>query len=187
MFSVGSTARSARDTPTARESVVFVTRRGRAEVLVVRRCQALGGYWHAIAGAVEVGESFEQAALRELLEETGLVVGGGIGEIGRLPFIDSEYDLSPPCDGSGSPAGTSVRVRCFLLEVGDEFEPNMNWEHDAYRWCNPPEALGLLCWRNIRNSLAQLLGGRSRFVEKTWSSISAVESLSQSDAPRSSP
>jgi 8-oxo-dGTP pyrophosphatase MutT (NUDIX family) len=163
--------------PNARESAVFVTRRGRAEVLVARRCQALGGYWHVIAGAVEAGESFEQAALRELLEETGLVVASG--EIGGLPFIDSEYDLSQP--------GTPVQVRCFLLEVGDEFEPTMNWEHDAYRWCSPPEALGLLCWRNIRNSLVQLFGGRLRSVEKTWSSTSAVESRSRSGVSTSWP
>jgi lipoyl(octanoyl) transferase len=155
MSSVRSAAESAVDAPNTRESVVFVLRRDRSEVLVVRRCPELGGYWHAIAGGVEHGESFEQAALRELREETGLVVRDNA--IRRLPHIDSEYDLSEPCDDSHSDAEASVRVRSFLLEVDDEFEPIIDWEHDAYRWCNVAEAVGLLCWRNIRHSLVLLL------------------------------
>jgi 8-oxo-dGTP pyrophosphatase MutT (NUDIX family) len=134
-------------------------------VLVVRRCRALGGYWHVIAGGTEDGESFEQAALRELREETGLVLDGDIGEIGRLQSIDSEYNLSEPCGKSDAHPGERVRVRSFLLEVGDGFEPTLDWEHDTYRWCNPAEAISLLCWRNIRHSLVQLLGARARLVD----------------------
>ena len=47
-------------------------RRG-AEVLVVKRSPARGGYWHSIAGGVEPGETELEAALRELREETGYV------------------------------------------------------------------------------------------------------------------
>jgi dATP pyrophosphohydrolase len=164
MTSVGA-AKSGPRTADPRECAVFITRRNRSEVLVVRRCPALGGYWHVIAGGAEERESFEQAARRELREETGLVMDGDCGEIGRLQSIDSEYDLSQPCERSGSQPGERVRVRSFLLEVGDGFEPTLDWEHDAYRWCDPAEAISLLCWRNIRHSLVQLLGGRSPLVE----------------------
>ncbi|MDX6538253.1 MAG: hypothetical protein QOD37_2594, partial [Gaiellales bacterium] len=34
-----------------------------------------------------------------------------------------------------------MRVRSFLLEVDDEFEPIIDWEHDAYRWCDVAEAV----------------------------------------------
>jgi hypothetical protein len=90
---------------------------------------------------------------------------GDLAEIGKLRSIDSEYDLSQPCEHSGSHPGERVHVRCFLLEVGDGFEPTLDWEHDAYRWCDPAEAISLLCWRNIRHSLVQLLGARAHLVE----------------------
>ncbi|MDX6469835.1 MAG: hypothetical protein QOF75_1638, partial [Gaiellaceae bacterium] len=44
-----------------------------------------------------------------------------------------------------------------LLEVDDEFEPIIDWEHDADRWCDVAEAVRMLCWRNIRHSLGLLL------------------------------
>ena len=51
--------------------IVFV-RRG-DEVLAVHRSPDQGGYWHSVAGGVEEGESYADAAVRELEEETGLV------------------------------------------------------------------------------------------------------------------
>ena len=74
------------------EVAVFLARRGRTEILVVRRCAELGGYWHTIAGGIEAGESPDEAARRELHEESGL-------RIDRLgtPFV-SRYplDQEPP-------------------------------------------------------------------------------------------
>lgn len=35
---------------------------------------ALPDFWQGVSGALEAGESFEQSAIREVLEETGLVV-----------------------------------------------------------------------------------------------------------------
>ena len=45
-------------------------------VLLVRRAKApLAGKWSLPGGAVELGETLEQAILREVAEETGLTVG----------------------------------------------------------------------------------------------------------------
>jgi 8-oxo-dGTP pyrophosphatase MutT (NUDIX family) len=55
------------------EVAVFVTRKGGAEVLILRRSAEQGGYWHVVAGGVEPGETAAEAAERELREETGLV------------------------------------------------------------------------------------------------------------------
>src|SRR6266516_3387800 len=58
---------------TGSEVAVFVTRRNGAEVLIVHRSPVQGGYWHVVAGGAEAGEDPEDAARRELEEETSLV------------------------------------------------------------------------------------------------------------------
>src|SRR5690348_17916689 len=39
---------------------------------ILHRSPVQGGYWHVVAGGVEPGETAEEAARRELREETGL-------------------------------------------------------------------------------------------------------------------
>ena len=46
-------------------------------VLIKRRFEPLAGRWSLPGGTVEVGESLEAAAAREVAEETGLVVNVG--------------------------------------------------------------------------------------------------------------
>lgn len=67
------------DQPTVAAAVIV----DRGRLLLVRRRVAEGSLsWQLPAGAVEPGESGEQAAVRETLEETGLTVAPvkGLGE-----------------------------------------------------------------------------------------------------------
>ncbi len=52
--------------------VIIVNQQG--EVLLGKRCGQHAPYWSIPGGHMEAGESFEQAAQREILEETGLYI-----------------------------------------------------------------------------------------------------------------
>ncbi len=90
--------------------------------------------WSLPKGKLDAGESFEEAALREVREETGLEC-----ELGR------ELDPVSYVDQKGRPK----IVRYWLMEVtAGEFEANE--EVDEMRWLPPAQAAGLLTYPHDR-------------------------------------
>jgi 8-oxo-dGTP pyrophosphatase MutT (NUDIX family) len=94
--------------------------------------------WSLPKGKLDPGESFEQAALREVEEETGLRC-----RLGReLPSV--EYEVS----------GRPKLVRYWLMDVESDpgFAPNS--EVDELRWVSPADAAALLTYERDRRVLA---------------------------------
>ena len=117
-----------------REVLIHV-RRG-DEFLVAHRAPGGGGYWHTIAGGVEAGEEWETAARRELLEETGFVAGE-LHAIGEFSYTPEAWEDA---------RGPRVDVHAFLVDVAAAWEPELDDEHDDYRWCSRQAAIELLFW-----------------------------------------
>lgn len=141
---------------TGAEVAVFVTRKNASEVLIVHRSPEQGGYWHVVAGGVEPVESAPQAAARELREETGLVAAVTAG----VEVTEYVYSLTEePADRRNQydPSVAQVRVTCFHVTAPDTWEPELDWEHDDYRWCDPDEAFRTLRWPATAQALQQLL------------------------------
>jgi 8-oxo-dGTP pyrophosphatase MutT (NUDIX family) len=115
--------------------VLIHVRRG-DEFLVAHRSPESGGYWHTIAGAVEPGEAFNVAALRELHEETGLAAAE-LQPLGEFAYIRESWEEEP---------GLRVHVEAFLVDVDPDWEPVLNEEHVEYRWLEREEAAELLFW-----------------------------------------
>jgi 8-oxo-dGTP pyrophosphatase MutT (NUDIX family) len=136
------------------EVAIFIARRHRSEVLAVQRCAELGGYWHTIAGGIEPGESPEEAARRELAEETGLRVETvGAAFVNRHP-LDQE---PPESRARFAPGITEVPVHAYLVDVPDDWEPELDWEHDEYRWCRAESAADAYRWPETGEALRALL------------------------------
>ena len=72
--------------------------------------------WGTWGGAIDSGESPEDAVLRELAEEAGVAA---LKEI--IPLYVFEHV-------------SGFRYHNFLVMVAAEFEPNINWETQAFDW-----------------------------------------------------
>ena len=115
--------------------VLIHVRRGN-EFLVAHRSPESGAYWHTIAGTVEPDEASLDAALRELREETGLEADR-LEPLGEFAYVREEWEEH---------AGVRVHVQAFLIDVEPGWEPELNEEHDDYRWLSREDAAQLLYW-----------------------------------------
>jgi 8-oxo-dGTP pyrophosphatase MutT (NUDIX family) len=76
---------------------------------MLRRCPSRGGFWQGVSGAPLVGETDTEAAVREVLEETGFDVAKRIFPLGvsyayalRSDLADrweQVYGATPPKSG----------------------------------------------------------------------------------------
>jgi dATP pyrophosphohydrolase len=138
------------------EVAIFVTRRQRTQVLIVHRSPIQGSYWHVVAGGVERGETAEHAAARELKEETGL----DAPVVAPKEIVEYVYSLTEePADRRAAydPSVAEVTVTCFIADAPDDWEPELDWEHDGHRWCSPEEAATTLRWPETARALADSL------------------------------
>ncbi|MFG0305616.1 MAG: NUDIX domain-containing protein [Phycisphaerales bacterium JB040] len=130
------------------------TTRG-VELLQLRRVDddpdephSLHGTWQPVMGHLEGDERVEDAASRELLEETGLDVRSDACV--RLFALEQVHPYYLP---SRNAIMLSPRLAC---EVVPGWEPTLNDEHDASRWVPIDEADAHFMWPGQRACLAEL-------------------------------
>ena len=113
---------------------------GGTEVVLVHRPRY--DDWSLPKGKLAKGESFEDAALREVVEETGMTCELG-EELEPARYTDRK--------------GRDKLVRFWLMRpTGGDFEPND--EVDEVRWLAPGEAAGALTYDRDRDVLQGAFG-----------------------------
>ena len=115
--------------------IVFHIDGGEPRYLLVTARQN-ADHWVLPKGHVEEGESVEQAAVREVEEETG-VTAEVTAPVGILAFDTLEE---------------SVRTQFFLMRFRDR---GVAREGREQRWCSYDEALAVLTFEDTRDLLAR--------------------------------
>ncbi|QJT71056.1 nucleoside triphosphatase [Vibrio phage vB_VcorM_GR11A] len=91
-------------------------------VLIGKRSKHVNnsGNWNFFGGGVDKGEKFIEGAMRELREELGVNVRGPIVKL-------MEFESN------------NRQNRYYLLDVREEFVPNLNSEHSKHKWVKPQD------------------------------------------------
>lgn len=107
--------------------------------------------WQGIAGGGHVGESPEEAARREALEEAGIAVPV------RIIKLDSMVTLPVVhvCGFRWGPNTLVIPEYAFGAELDYRYL-RLSAEHTEYRWVTCREASELLTWDSNKNALWEL-------------------------------
>jgi len=124
------------------EVFIFARVDGAPRYLMLRRSPSayMPGVWQGVTGRLEDGENAEDAALREIKEETGI----NPIELWRVNYVSVFY------------ASRSHRVQCvptFAARCEQTVEPKLSAEHDAWEWVDYTEASNCLMWSTSRRAL----------------------------------
>jgi bis(5'-nucleosidyl)-tetraphosphatase len=102
------------------------------------------GHWDFPKGGVERGETEEEAARREIMEETGLIVNSFIPNFRKK--IEYHYRRAD---------GLSHKQVIFFLARANTDRVKISYEHSNYEWLTFEQAMRRLSFENARNILRE--------------------------------
>ena len=117
------------------------------QVLIMERADK-AGFWQSVTGSIEAGETPRQAAIREVLEETGL-------DATQYDLQDwqasNTYEIYPHWRYRYAPGITTNVEHLFALELPTEIAITLAPdEHVQYEWVDWREAAKrVFSWTNV--------------------------------------
>jgi len=107
---------------------------GNLEFLLLLRSKKkiYANQWRMVGGKVEQGESYWEAALREVKEELGLIPDS----FWVIPSVNSFYEAK---------SDQIHQIPAFAAEISNQ-EITLDTEHTEYRWVKVDEIEELIAW-----------------------------------------
>ena len=143
--------------PRSIQVVIFTGEAQDRRYLLLRRVASHGGFWQSVTGSLEGNETHRQAAVREVLEETG--VNFDQEELIELGVVNT-FEIAPQWREKYAPGVTRNEEVCFALKVRSTEVSLDPVEHDAFEWTGYDSAVEMLYWDSNKRALAavRLLG-----------------------------
>ena len=137
--------------PRSIQVVIFADGPRERHYLLLRRVASHGGFWQSVTGSLEADETHKQAAVREVLEETG--IGSREEELIDLGVINT-FEIAPQWREKYAPGVTHNEEVCFALRVR-ECEVRVDpVEHDAFAWETYERTMQMIYWDSNKRALA---------------------------------
>lgn len=131
------------------ESVLVVVYTAGGEFLLMERRRP-PGFWQSVTGSLEWGETADEAARRELFEETGITQGF----LRNLQWTQT-YEVLPEFGKKFAPGVTTNLEHAFALKLQERVPVTLS-EHVQYRWLPAEDALALASSRTDRAVIQHL-------------------------------
>jgi dATP pyrophosphohydrolase len=118
------------------ESVLIVIYTAGGEFLVMERCRP-AGFWQSVTGSLEWGEMADDAARREVIEETGITQG----TLRNLQWTQT-YEILASFGRKYAPGITRNLEHAFALKLLQRVPVTLSpTEHVQFKWLSAGEAI----------------------------------------------
>ena len=133
------------------ESVLIVIHTAAGEFLLLERRRP-PGFWQSVTGSLEWGETADDAARREVIEETGITQGF----LRNLQWTQV-YEILPSFGKKYAPGVTTNLEHAFALKLMERVPVTLSvTEHVQYRWASAAEAVDTASSSTNRAVIQQL-------------------------------
>ncbi len=119
---------------------VMYSKDNKLEYLIIKRCEADGGFWQGVTGTLEEGESLKDCLIREIKEELGITDIINISELKQTLQWAKK-------------SGFMITEYVYAVELKRDSKIILSEEHDDYKWCSFTEAYDMLGKDNNKNTL----------------------------------
>ena len=104
--------------------------------LLLKRTPERSGYWQAVCGGIEAGESEIEAVFREVQEETG------ISNYNQIVNLNYSFIYNEPKNG----IPMEMQDFCYAVEIDHEKVIKISKEHEKFIWLSEQGVRKKLTW-----------------------------------------